>query len=110
MPQNIKHTKSSGNVFQDMGLKNAKERLVKADLALKINQIIDKRNLKQADAAKILSINQPKISALANGRLRDFSIERLIEFLNRLDQDVEIIVHDKPKRSKRPALFIVAFA
>jgi predicted XRE-type DNA-binding protein len=106
----IKHTKSSGNVFEDMGFKDAKERLVKAELALKINQIIDKRKLTQVEAAKILHINQPKISAIANGRLADFSIERLIEFLNKLDQDVEIVIHDKPKRSKRPALFTVAFA
>lgn len=110
MANKIKHTKSSGNVFQDMGLKDAKERLVKAELALKINQIIQERNLKQAEAAKILCINQPKISAIANGRLADFSIERLIDFLNKLDQDVEIIVHEKPKRTKRPALFTVAFA
>lgn len=110
MTDKIKHTKSSGNVFEDMGFKDAKERLVKAELALRINNIIDKRKLIQADAAEVLGINQPKVSAIANGRLNEFSIERLINFLNRLDQDVEIVVHQKPKRTKRPAHFTVAFA
>jgi predicted XRE-type DNA-binding protein len=109
MPDHIKYTKSSGNVFEDMGFHDAKERLVKAELAMKISQIIEKRKLKQTEAAHILLINQPKISALVNGRLKDFSIERLIEFLNKLDQDVKIVIHGKPKRSKRPALFTVAF-
>lgn len=110
MSDKIKFTKSSGNVFADMGFKDSKERLVKADLAIKINQIIKDRKLKQANAAKILGINQPKISAIANGRLKDFSIERLIEFLNKLDQDVEIFVHQKPKNRKRQAFFKVAAA
>lgn len=110
MSDKIKYIKSSGNVFDDMGFKNAKERLVKAELALKINQIIDARKLTQVEAAHILRINQPKVSAIANGRLADFSIERLIEFLNKLDQDVEIVIHNKPKKLKRPALFTVAFA
>jgi predicted XRE-type DNA-binding protein len=110
MSEKIKHTKSTGNVFEDMGFKDAKERFVKAELALRINQIIEKRKLKQIDAAEVLGVNQPKISAIANGRLSDFSIERLIEFLNKLDQDVEIMIHEKPKRTKRPAHFTVAFA
>ena len=108
MSEKIKFTKSSGNVFADMGLKDSKERLVKADLAIKINQILKDRKLKQDDAANILGITQPKISAISNGRLNDFSIERLIGFLNKLDQDVEIFIHQKPKNTRRPALFKVA--
>ena len=110
MTDKIKVTKSSGNVFADLGFQDAKERLVKAGLALKINKIIEKRKLKQIAAAKVLGINQPKISALACGRLKDFSIERLIEFLNKLDQDVKIVVHQKPKNRKAPAQFNVVYA
>ena len=106
---NIKMTKSSGNVFADLGLKDAKEHLVKADLALTINKIIEKRKLKQVEAAKILGINQPKVSALANGRLKDFSIDRLIDFLNRLDQDVQIVIHQKAKNRKTPARLDVVY-
>jgi predicted XRE-type DNA-binding protein len=110
MRDKIKFTKSSGNVYADMGFKDAQERIVKADLAIMINQIIQHRKLKQNEAAAILGINQPKVSAIANGRLKDFSIERLIEFLNKLDQDVKIMIHEKPKNTKRPALFKVAMA
>ncbi len=85
-------TKSSGNVFADIGLKNADKYLAKAELARQINHIIEKRALKQIEAAKALGIDQPKISALSCGRLDDFSIERLIDFLNKLDRDVTIIV------------------
>lgn len=107
MTKKINYTKSTGNVYADMGFKNAKEMLVKADLARIINQIITEQELTQVEAAKILHINQPKISAIANGRLAEFSIERLIDFLNKLDLDVEISIHQKPKRSKRPATFTV---
>lgn len=110
MTENIKHTKSSGNVFEDLGFKDSKQRLVKAELAVKINELIEVKKLKQADAAKLIGVSQPKISDISRGNLQDFSIERLIEYLNRLDQDVEIVIHAKPKRTKRPAHFIVAFA
>lgn len=102
-------TKSIGNVFADLGFKDAKERLVKADLALTINKIIEKRKLKQVEAAEILGINQPKVSALANGQLKDFSIDRLIDFLNRLDQDVQIVIHQKAKNRKTPAKLDVVY-
>ena len=66
---------------------------------MRINDIIKKRGLKQIEAAKVLGINQPKVSALANGRLSGFSIERLIHFLKLLNQDVEIII--KTRRGRR---------
>src|SRR5476649_2902768 len=108
MTHNIKMKKSSGNVFADLGFKDAKERLVKAKLALKINQLLEEKELNQVSSAKLLGINQPKISALANGRLKEFSIERLFEFLNKLDQDVEIFVHARPKNRKMPAHLSIA--
>jgi len=110
MPNKIKMTKSSGNVFADLGFKNADEHLIKAKLALKINQLLKKRELNQVSAEKILGINQPKISALANGRLKDFSIEKLFEFLIKLDQDIDIVVHQKPKRRKTSARLSVDLA
>lgn len=97
----IEHTKGSGNIYQDLGYADADERMAKAQLAMRIHDIIDKRALKQIDAAKLLEIKQPKISALMNGQLRGFSMERLIHFLNLLNQDVEIII--KSKRGRRQA-------
>src|SRR5690242_13598634 len=95
--QKIQYTEGSGNIYQDLGFADSEERLAKARLAMCIEKIIEKRNLKQAEAAKILEINQPKISALMNGRLSGFSLERLIHFLNLLNQNVKIVVKDNNK-------------
>ena len=72
-------------------------------MAARINEILHKRCLKQAQSAAILGINQPKVSALMHGRLSGFSMERLILFLNRLDQDIKITITEKPKRLRRKA-------
>lgn len=95
MLKKLEHEKSSGNVFQDLGLSNPEERLAKAKLAAKIIELIKKRRLTQKQAAALLEIDQPKISALYHGRLSGFSMLRLIRFLNLLEQDVEIFIRDK---------------
>ncbi len=97
---------SSGNVFADLGLRDAVEKQTRVRLAVAINQIIQTRRLSQAAAARLLDINQPKISALVNYRLAGFSIERLMNFLNALDRDVEIVIRRKP-RSNRAARTVV---
>jgi predicted XRE-type DNA-binding protein len=96
-----KHTVSSGNVFADLGLPHAEELLAKADLAIQISQIIEDRELTQAEAAEMLGIDQPKVSALVRGRLEGFSMERLYRFLNALGQDVEIVVRPKPRSAQQ---------
>jgi len=88
----IEIEESSGNVFADLGLPNPEECLVKADLAIQINKLIKSRKLKQKEAAKLLGLDQPKISALSRGRLSGFSVERLFKFLAILDQDIEIVI------------------
>ncbi|MEH1864568.1 MAG: helix-turn-helix transcriptional regulator [Nostoc sp.] len=88
---------SNGNVFADLGLSNPEERLIKAELARKISEIIANRQLNQVQAAEVLGIDQPKISALTRGKLKDFSIDRLIRFINILGNDVEIIIKPKPE-------------
>ena len=97
---------SSGNVFADLGLQDAGEKQTRVRLAVAISQIIESRRLSQTAAARLLDINQPKISALVNYRLEGFSVERLMHFLNALDRDVEIVIRKKP-RSKRPARIVV---
>lgn len=86
---------SSGNVYADAGFPDAEEMLIKARLAFQINELIEARNLTQRQAAELLGIDQPKVSLLSRGKLRGFSLEQLMEFLNRLGQDEEIIVHPK---------------
>src|ERR1700675_2715124 len=88
-------TPSSGNVFQDLGLRNADERKTKVRLAVAINQIVEQSRLSQAAAGRQLGINQPKVSALANYRLEGFSVERLMNFLTALDRDVDIVIGAK---------------
>jgi predicted XRE-type DNA-binding protein len=84
--------KSSGNVFADLGVPNPEDALAKAKLAHAIRAQIDAARLDQAAAAQRLGIDQPKVSALKRGRLKGFSIERLMRFLTLLGNDIEIRV------------------
>ncbi len=108
--EQIKITKSSGNVFEDLGIPEPDKYLAKASLAFQINSIIEGKGLKQSEAGEILGIDQPKVSALSRGLLDDFSIERLIDFLNKLDRDVEIVVKTKQTRRKTHGHLSVVFA
>jgi predicted XRE-type DNA-binding protein len=92
---------SSGNVFADLHVSNPEEALVKAELARQINGVIKKKKLTQKQAALVLGVDQPKISALVSGRLSGFSLERLFRFLNELGQDVAIKVKPKSRAQKR---------
>src|SRR5271163_346337 len=83
---------SSGNVFADLGLENPAELLAKAELVQRISDIIAERKLTQVRAAKLLGIDQPKVSALLRGKLGGFSTDRLFRFLNALGSDVEIVI------------------
>jgi predicted XRE-type DNA-binding protein len=98
--------KSSGNVFVDLGLRDAEYKQTRVRLAVAINQIIEAQRLSQTDAARLLAINQPKVSALVNYRLEGFSVERLMHFLNALGRDVEIVIRKKT-RAKRPGRILV---
>src|SRR3990172_12225360 len=89
----------SENVFADLGFANPEEELAKANLAIQIYHIIKQKKLTQTGAAALLGVDQAKVSALMNGKLSAFSIERLFRFLNDLGQDVSIKI--KPKSSTR---------
>jgi predicted XRE-type DNA-binding protein len=99
---------SSGNVFADIGIENPEEELTKAKLVWEIQQIIKKKKLTQIAAAKVMGINQPKVSALIRRKLDGFSVERLIHFLNALGQDIDIVVRPKP-RSRKQAIINVYY-
>jgi predicted XRE-type DNA-binding protein len=100
------YIESSGNVFADLGTPRAEEAIAKAELANKIIEIIRKRRLTQVQAAKLLNVDQPKISALSRGRLSDFSIDRLLRFLMLLGQDIEIKVKACPRSRSRARLLV----
>ena len=88
----IEYIESSGNVFADLGISNPEEASAKAIIAMKIHDAIKKKKLTQAAAAKVLKISQPKVSLLLRGYLTDFSLERLLRFLNDLGQNVCILI------------------
>jgi predicted XRE-type DNA-binding protein len=104
----VKITRGTGNVFADLGYADADERQTKLRLAHTINGVITRQKLTQALAAEKLSVNQPKISALANYKLEGFSVERLMAFLVALDQDVEITIKKKPRSRGAARISVVA--
>ena len=105
MPEDLKKDddpvieRSSGNVFAELDYPNAEEALAKSRLTRVIADILKQRGLTQTQAAKLLGIDQPKISRLIRGQFRDFSLERLIQLLGALDRQVDIVV--RPARGKR---------
>lgn len=97
---------SSGNVFADLGLPNPELALAKAELVRRIRDVVAKRRLTQAQAAELLGIDQPKVSALVRGRVEGYSLDRLFRFLNALGQRVEITVRPKTKGDKSQAIVV----
>jgi predicted XRE-type DNA-binding protein len=91
----------TSNVFQDIGVPNPEEHLIKAQLVFKIDAIMKKRRLKQVEMADLLGIRQPDVSKMLRGEFRQFSVERLLRFLMALNQDVEIVV--RPRRDRNNA-------
>ena len=100
MAKRIKVETGSGNVFADIGLPNPEEALAKAEIARRVNRILENRGLNQAEAGAALGIPQPRVSDLARGRLEKFSLEKLIDFAKRLGNDIEIRI----KPSRKPHL------
>jgi predicted XRE-type DNA-binding protein len=95
-----------GNVFADLGLPNAEQELLKAQLTLQICTILKDSGMTQVEIAKILGVQQPQVSLLMRNRAGNFSVGRLMEFLTALRQDVEITV--RPARKEHGALSVVS--
>ena len=97
---------STGNVFEDMGMRDAEERLAKAELARVIRKAIDQRGMTQSEAGDLLGIKQPDVSDLVRGKLARFSMERLERFLNALDLEVRIQVGPRPSGKERAGITV----
>jgi predicted XRE-type DNA-binding protein len=106
MTRQVEYEKSLGNVFEDIGLPDATEHLVKAKLVLIIDVLMRGRGLKQVEAAALLGVKQPDISKMLRGEFRQFSVERLMRFLVALGQDVEIAVRPHKSGATAPALHV----
>jgi len=101
----IRIYQGSGKVFADLGVPNAEREQLNARLALQIDRLIKSRRITQAKAGEILGIGQPHVSGLMRGQSGNFSVERLMDFLTALGQDVEITV--RPARRAHGNLLVV---
>lgn len=105
--EKVKIERSSGNVFADLGFPDADAHLLKADLVTRIDEIVRRRRLTQAQVAKLLGLSQPDVSRLLRGNFRDYSVERLLRLLMTLGRDVDIVIR-KPRSRRRGRLRVEA--
>ena len=108
--EKIEVEKGSGNVFKDLGLPNPEERLAKAHLVFKIEDIITERGFRRGKAAKILGISRSELSMLRKGRLANYSLDYLFSLLEKLDRQIEVIVHKRPANTPPAGMRISAAA
>lgn len=87
----------SGNIFADLNLPDAETHFLKAQIVSEIYRLTNERRLTQVQAAKRMGISQPEVSRMFKGHFREYSIDRLMEFLTTFDRDVEIVV--KPHKT-----------
>ena len=104
MDKDIVIEEGSGNIFKDLGFSDeeAREELLKAELGAEIFRILEKQQMTQTEAAKILDVKQPEVSRLKSGKFSYYSVERLMRFLDRLNCEVRIHIvrpdHDEAER------------
>ena len=91
--EQITVTQGCGNVYEDLGLPDAKEMLVKAQLALSIARIIKSKGLSQKKAGQIIGLSQPKLSDMLNGNFRGISEAKMLECITRLGKDIQIVIN-----------------
>jgi predicted XRE-type DNA-binding protein len=104
--QTIRIEEGSGNVFRDLEVKDPDEALVKAKLAIVIATLIRNLGLTQSAAAARLGVDQPKVSLVLRGRLREFSVERLLRFISALEQDITITVRPRARNSTSRSVLV----
>jgi predicted XRE-type DNA-binding protein len=96
-----KYEVSSGNVFADLGLPDAEELLLKSQLVIELQRLIKLRKLTQSKAAALMGVAQPDLSNLLKGKLRGFSVERLLLMLTAFGRDIDIIVRPAARSRKQ---------
>ena len=99
--ENLAIEVSSGNVFADLGRPDAEELLLKAELTLRIAQLIEKKGWTQSQTAERINLDQPKVSRLLRGELSGFSVDRLLAILNRLGHSVELRISAKERAPEK---------
>lgn len=92
---------SSGNIFADLGLPDADNHFLKAQIVAELYRLTSERKLTQAKAGSLMGVSQPEVSRLFKGSFREYSIERLMAFLTAFDRDVEIVSRPRPKHTRK---------
>jgi predicted XRE-type DNA-binding protein len=105
-PAEIEVFEGSGNIFADLGLPDAENHFVKAQIVAELYRLSNQRKLTQAKCGALLGISQPEVSRLFKGNFREYSIERLMGFLTAFNRDVEIVVRERKDAGK--IMFTVA--
>ena len=82
----------SGNVFEDLGRPGPEAHLLKAELVNRIDALVRRRGITQAEAGRLLGLAQPDVSRLLRGDFREYSLERLFRLLNALGRDIDIVI------------------
>jgi predicted XRE-type DNA-binding protein len=100
MTRKVKVEVGGPNIFADLGLPDADTHFLKAQIVSEIYRLTKERKLTQSDAGKRMGISQPEVSRMFKGNFREYSIERLMEFVTSFDRDVEIVVKPHKKGSK----------
>jgi predicted XRE-type DNA-binding protein len=89
-PEEMAYVEGSGNVFADIGLDDAEELSARAQIGFHVVQLLSDKSLKQREIAALLGVKQPEVSHLMNGHFSRFTTDKLLSFLNKLDQKVSI--------------------
>lgn len=100
--------KSTGNVYADLGLPDAEEMQVKAQLAAKISEIIKRRKWTQQVASEVLGMTQSKLSLMLRGQFRGISEAKMLDCLTLLGRDIHIVI-GPARRKKTPGRVDVVF-
>jgi predicted XRE-type DNA-binding protein len=106
MTGELEFTRSSGNPFADLGMADTDLRLAKARLAQQVTAVMRVQGLTQSQVAERMGIDQPQLSRITRGLLRDFSLEKLIELVRRLDMDIEISVTPNRELSREGRVIV----
>ncbi|MGX7706558.1 helix-turn-helix domain-containing protein [Methylobacterium sp. Gmos1] len=98
--------RSGDNIFADLGLPNPETHLLKARIVAELYRVFTQRGMSQTKSGELLGISQPEVSRLFKGRFREYSVERLMNFLTAFDQDVEIIVRPHPEAGEAGTIIV----
>jgi len=110
MARKIRVEKGSDNIFADLGRPDAETHFLKAQIVSEIYRLSQQRKLTQAQAGKRMGITQPEVSRMFRGNFREYSVDRLMEFLTTFDRDVEIVVKPHKKSGRQGRISFIAKA